>query len=573
MTNRKVKCAVNPELEPILEITYNQLCADCGARGPRWASVNLGIFFCIDCSGHHRSLGVHISVVKSVTLDKWQQKWIDRVKAVGNRIGNEYYEYSLDQSRKPAQSDPQNTIGQFIRSKYEKSLFRCPDKPPPHELVERGHDPDQYGKPKVKKEGKKKRKSKGSRNSDPGLPPPSSPVALQKVAPFAVDWPMKPAATPSGPPPTSTPSHPASATPAAVADLLNLGNDDVFVTDWSKATITTNTAGTTPTPSNEILFDPFATNSARKGPSHAAVTPTYQPAFPCHTPDVFSATPSPVLTPPNEIAGAIQNPSGPSAGALLNMKNNLAALYNQQPQTQSNFAFMNALGTPGQQGAPLNGGGNVPPSTGSSNTPFPFMSIAGGFPHAGAMASSTPPLMSPHTSTQPTGSNFACVTPTSTVGQSTPFQSPNGMIPSNITSQSMYPGGMGAPPSMGGAEGIGNAGTQQGSSSNDPFSQFCSSIPSSTAAARTGGMGAFQQGTTTGASNMRLQMEPHGDMMVRTVASLGQSEFISDEKQEARNSGGSHNVARSTANNGTGGQKSKPAGSLEAFDAFAEFAK
>ena len=32
-------------------------------RGPRWASVNLGIFICMQCSGIHRSLGVHISKV------------------------------------------------------------------------------------------------------------------------------------------------------------------------------------------------------------------------------------------------------------------------------------------------------------------------------------------------------------------------------------------------------------------------------------------------------------------------------------------------------------------------------
>ena len=34
-------------------------------RGPRWASVNLGIFICMQCSGIHRSLGVHISKVLS----------------------------------------------------------------------------------------------------------------------------------------------------------------------------------------------------------------------------------------------------------------------------------------------------------------------------------------------------------------------------------------------------------------------------------------------------------------------------------------------------------------------------
>jgi Putative GTPase activating protein for Arf len=41
----------------------NDACADCGARGPEWASLNLGVLFCAACSGVHRHLGVHISKV------------------------------------------------------------------------------------------------------------------------------------------------------------------------------------------------------------------------------------------------------------------------------------------------------------------------------------------------------------------------------------------------------------------------------------------------------------------------------------------------------------------------------
>ncbi|XP_035519653.1 stromal membrane-associated protein 1 [Morone saxatilis] len=63
-------------LSKLLREDDNKYCADCEAKGPRWASWNLGVFMCIRCAGIHRNLGVHISRVKSVNLDQWTSEQI-----------------------------------------------------------------------------------------------------------------------------------------------------------------------------------------------------------------------------------------------------------------------------------------------------------------------------------------------------------------------------------------------------------------------------------------------------------------------------------------------------------------
>ena len=63
-------------LSAMLREEDNKYCVDCDAKGPRWASWNLGVFLCIRCAGIHRNLGVHISKVKSVNLDQWTAEQI-----------------------------------------------------------------------------------------------------------------------------------------------------------------------------------------------------------------------------------------------------------------------------------------------------------------------------------------------------------------------------------------------------------------------------------------------------------------------------------------------------------------
>jgi hypothetical protein len=64
-------CDMNSKLTMHSWASDNNMCAECYSKIPRWASITFGTFMVIRCSGVHRQLGVHITKVKSVNLDKW----------------------------------------------------------------------------------------------------------------------------------------------------------------------------------------------------------------------------------------------------------------------------------------------------------------------------------------------------------------------------------------------------------------------------------------------------------------------------------------------------------------------
>ncbi|XP_051005683.1 arf-GAP with coiled-coil, ANK repeat and PH domain-containing protein 2 isoform X4 [Acomys russatus] len=111
-------------LQRVQCIPGNSSCCDCGLADPRWASINLGITLCIECSGIHRSLGVHFSKVRSLTLDTWEPELLKLMCELGNDVINRVYEAKLEKMgiKKPQPGQRQEKEA-YIRAKYVERKF------------------------------------------------------------------------------------------------------------------------------------------------------------------------------------------------------------------------------------------------------------------------------------------------------------------------------------------------------------------------------------------------------------------------------------------------------------------
>ncbi|KAI0982229.1 hypothetical protein GJ496_004230 [Pomphorhynchus laevis] len=113
------------QLYELVRLPENKECADCRKNAPRWASCNIGVFLCIKCAGAHRTLGVHISRIKSISLDSWTEDQIMSMKNMGNRRAALIFEAKL-----PAdfiRPDNDVRLRKFIRDKYERKIWFIDD--------------------------------------------------------------------------------------------------------------------------------------------------------------------------------------------------------------------------------------------------------------------------------------------------------------------------------------------------------------------------------------------------------------------------------------------------------------
>lgn len=120
LTTMSIDPETRRKLLALQKVGENKKCFDCGAPNPQWCSPKFGIFICLECAGIHRGLGVHISFVRSITMDQLKPEETLRMEKGGNERIRTYFEENGVDLTLPAKAKYDN----YVAEDY-KELLTC----------------------------------------------------------------------------------------------------------------------------------------------------------------------------------------------------------------------------------------------------------------------------------------------------------------------------------------------------------------------------------------------------------------------------------------------------------------
>ena len=115
--------------------SLSSVCADCNFPQVNWISINKGVYLCDDCCSIHRSLGRHLSYIRSMQHQKWPHELKQMCESILQKNSNSIWEHELHYTKTSSQQQKFNTLRSphlntcNIQNKPRKPLPNDPQTP------------------------------------------------------------------------------------------------------------------------------------------------------------------------------------------------------------------------------------------------------------------------------------------------------------------------------------------------------------------------------------------------------------------------------------------------------------